>query len=151
MKSIQIRQAKTDDVQRIATFNQKMAIETEDKLLPDTVILPGVEAVLIDPVKGFYLVAEVDGTMVGQLMVTYEWSDWRNGQIWWIQSVYVESDYRGKGIYTSLYEEVTRLAKSQNVRTIRLYVEKENQVAQTVYERLGMEETIYKLYEVTLP
>jgi ribosomal protein S18 acetylase RimI-like enzyme len=150
MKTPVIRLARKSDLHSIASFNQKMAWETEHKELPDTLIIPGVEAVFNDPLKGFYLVAEVDDLVVGQLMITYEWSDWRNNEVWWIQSVFVEKEYRGQGVYKALYEKVKTEAINKGVQTIRLYVEKENNQAQAVYEKLGMEETVYKLYEVTL-
>lgn len=150
MKTPIIRSARQGDLHSIASFNQKMAWETEHKQLADTLIIPGVEAVLNDPLKGFYLVAELDNTVIGQLMITFEWSDWRNREIWWIQSVFVESEYRGKGVYKALYEKIKEEAVKKGVQTIRLYVEKENAGAQAVYEKLGMEETVYKLYEVTL-
>lgn len=150
MKTPIIRIAQNRDLHSIAGFNQKMAWETEHKELPDAVIFHGVEAVLKDPLKGFYLVAEVDNVVIGQLMITFEWSDWRNTNIWWIQSVFVEKEHRGKGIYTALYEKIKDEARLKGVHTIRLYVEKENATAQSVYEKLGMEETVYKLYEVTL-
>lgn len=151
MKTPIIRLAQHRDLHAIAGFNQKMARETEHKELPDALIIPGVEAVLNDPLKGFYLVAEADNGVIGQLMITYEWSDWRNTNIWWIQSVFVEKEHRGKGVYTALYEKIKEEARLKGVHTIRLYVEKENSAAQAVYEKLGMEETVYKLYEVTLP
>ncbi len=147
---MKIRSATLNDAQLIAQFNQKMALETENKVLPDELIIPGVEAVLKDPVKGQYFVAEVDGVMRGQLMITYEWSDWRNNTIWWIQSVYVEEAFRGQGLYKALYEAVKEAAKKANIQTIRLYVERENSTAQKVYEKLGMEETVYAMYEATL-
>lgn len=147
---MKIRSATLNDAQLIAQFNQKMALETENKVLPDELIIPGVEAVLIDPVKGQYFVAEVDGVMRGQLMITYEWSDWRNNTIWWIQSVYVEEAFRGQGLYKALYEAVKEAAQKAHIQTIRLYVEKENFTAQKVYEKLGMEETVYAMYEATL-
>jgi GNAT superfamily N-acetyltransferase len=96
-----------------------------------------------------YFVAEVDGTVVGQLMVTYEWSDWRNGNFWWIQSVYVEREYRGKGVFKSLYDHVLSLARRQKDSCgLRLYVEKHNRRARKIYEDLGMKETDYLLYEI---
>lgn len=147
---MKIRSATLNDAQLIAQFNQKMALETENKVLPNELIIPGVEAVLKDPVKGQYFVAEVDGVMRGQLMITYEWSDWRNNTIWWIQSVYVEEAFRGQGLYKALYEAVKEAAKKANIQTIRLYVERENSTAQKVYEKLGMEETVYAMYEATL-
>ncbi|MDX5320458.1 MAG: GNAT family N-acetyltransferase [Bacteroidota bacterium] len=151
MKSFQIRQAKKADALTIARFNQNMAWETESKKLADELIIPGVQAVLDDPLKGRYYVAEQDGAVIGQLMITYEWSDWRNQTIWWIQSVYVNENSRGNGVYKALYEAVKNDASSAGVKTIRLYVEKENQVAKTVYRKLGMHETVYDLYEVILP
>ncbi|TNE81817.1 MAG: GNAT family N-acetyltransferase [Bacteroidetes bacterium] len=145
-----IRIGNPEDTAIIADFNQKMAWETEKKQLDPTIINPGVEAVLKDSSKGFYLLFMEDNEVVGQLMVTYEWSDWRNNTIWWIQSVYVREDQRGKGIYTALYEEVKRRAKEAGIQTIRLYVEKENARAQRVYRHHGMEATHYDLFEVTL-
>lgn len=147
---MKIRSATLADTALIAEFNQKMALETENKVLPDSHIIPGVTAILKDAVKGRYFVAEEDGIMRGQLMITYEWSDWRNNTIWWIQSVYVEEAFRGKGLYKALYEEVKKEARLAQVDTIRLYVEKENHTAQKVYEKLGMEETVYTIYEATL-
>ncbi len=147
---MKIRSATLADTALIAKFNQKMALETENKILADSLIIPGVEAILKDAVKGRYFVAEEEGIIRGQLMITYEWSDWRNNTIWWIQSVYVEETFRGKGLYKALYEEVKKEARLALVDTIRLYVEKENQTAQTVYEKLGMEETVYQMYEATL-
>lgn len=145
-----IRVGIPEDAAILADFNQKMAWETEKKQLDPAVINPGVEAVLRDPSKGFYLIYMSGDELVGQLMITYEWSDWRNNTIWWIQSVYVREDQRGKGIYTALYEEVKSRAQAAGIQTIRLYVEKENQKAQRVYQHHGMEVTHYDLYEVTL-
>ncbi len=146
-----LRNATPEDAVTIARFNQLMARETEDKELPDEKILPGVKALLEDPVKGRYFVAEQDGQLVGQIMITYEWSDWRNATIWWIQSVYVRSDMRRKGIYRALYDKVREEAEKAGIETLRLYVERNNRVAQQVYEQLGMEETVYLLYEASLP
>lgn len=111
------------------------------------VVKPAVEAVFDDTSKGFYLLAEIDGVVAGSLMVTYEWSDWRNYSIWWIQSVYVRIDYRRRGVYKSLYNEVKKLALAAGVKTIRLYVEKENTNAQHTYEALGMLKSPYLMYE----
>lgn len=150
METFQIRRAQMDDAATIAQFNQNMAMETEHKVLPDHLIVPGVKAVFEDDTKGFYYVAESGGEVVGQLMITFEWSDWRNNTIWWIQSVYVKESFRGKGIYKALYEQVKIDARVEGVKTIRLYVEKENQSAQAVYRKLGMSETVYDMYEATL-
>lgn len=144
-----IRQAVLEDAATIAEFNSAMALETEDLTLERNRIRAGVEAVLADDSKGFYLVAETDGTLIGQLMVTYEWSDWRNGVFWWIQSVYVRPGHRGQGVYKSLYAATqSQAAVAGNVCGIRLYVEHENERAQRTYERLGMKNTSYHLYEV---
>lgn len=151
MTNHQIREGELKDAETIIDFNQKMAWETEKKQLNEDIIGPGVKAILTDPQKGFYLLYEKEGELLGQLMITYEWSDWRNNTIWWIQSVYVHADHRKEGIYTSLYNEVCKMAKTNGIQTIRLYVEKENFVAQKVYQRHGMSETHYDMYEITLP
>ena len=144
-----IRNAKLGDAETIAEFNSAMALETEDLALDPNRMRAGVEAVLADDSKAFYLVAEVDGSLVGQLMVTYEWSDWRNGVFWWVQSVYVRPGHRGQGVYKSLYAETqSRATAAGNVCGIRLYVEHENERAQRIYEHLGMKNTSYHLYEV---
>ena len=144
-----IRSAQPQDSATIAEFNAAMALETEHLVLETDRVLAGVEAVLSDPSKGFYLVAESGGGVVGQLMVTFEWSDWRNGVFWWIQSVYVQPDSRGQGVYKALYADTqSRAAEAGNVCGIRLYVEHENRRAQQTYERLGMNNTAYYLYEV---
>lgn len=143
-----IRLAEPTDALSIIDFNQCMARETEDKELPTEIITAGVNAVFADKQKGFYVVAEnPEKEVVGCLMITFEWSDWRNGWFWWIQSVYVRADFRGQGVYRKLYDWVKAEARKQNVRGFRLYVEKENTIAQNVYSRLGMEETVYKMYE----
>ena len=145
---MKIRKAEQLDIEALIGFNEAMAFETEGKKLFTGTLRKGVEAVFDDPQKGFYVVAEDDGRAIGGLMVTYEWSDWRNAWFWWIQSVYVNPEYRGKRIYSQLYDFVKREASaSGNVCGIRLYVEKENDHAQRVYEKLGMEETYYLMYE----
>ncbi len=145
---MEIRLATADDVTALVAFNQAMALETESKELDMDVLHNGVQAVLADRGKGFYVVAAEGDRIVAGLLVTFEWSDWRNGWFWWIQSVYVVPEERGKGIYGGLYEHVKRLALEQgNVCGFRLYVEKENERAQKVYEKLGMEETYYLMYE----
>jgi ribosomal protein S18 acetylase RimI-like enzyme len=145
-----IETATQTHLQAIVDFNQKMAIETENKVLEDAVILAGVEAILVDPTKGFYLLAIENNNVLGQLMITKEWSDWRNRHIWWIQSVYVHPEFRKKGVYKSLYKHTRTLAQREGVKEIRLYVEKENKLAQDVYENLGMNESYYKMYEAKL-
>lgn len=144
-----IRLAEPADALAIINFNQKMARETENKELPLETITAGVNAVFGDQQKGFYVVAETElKEIVGCLMITFEWSDWRNNWFWWIQSVYVRADRRGQGVYRKLYEWVkTESARKGGVCGIRLYVEKENLKAQQVYEKLEMEETHYLMYE----
>lgn len=151
MEKVNIVKAERRDWEVITLFNQQMAWETERKKLDDATIQQGVQAVLQDESKGFYLLAVAgEGEVAGQLMITYEWSDWRNSYIWWIQSVYVKEAYRKKGIYRRLYAQVCDMARAAAVTTIRLYVEKENQVAQTTYRQLGMDESDYLLYEATI-
>ncbi len=146
--TVEIRPAVMEDAATIARFNQFMAEETEDKRLPDDLITPGVEALVQDDQLGFYLVAEVNAEVIACLGVTYEWSDWRNGLFWWIQSVYVAKPHRGAGVFSAMYAEVKRRAKAaDNTCGIRLYVERDNEQAQKTYRRLGMIETDYKLME----
>ncbi len=147
--NISIRPAALADVRRITEFNALMAKETENLDLDFARLHAGVEAVLRDPTKGIYYVADIDGTAVGQLLITYEWSDWRNGNFWWIQSVYVQKDFRSKGVFKSLFEHVRSLAnKEKNVCGLRLYVEKHNSQAQETYKRLEMKKTHYEMYEI---
>lgn len=147
LQNLKIRKANKSDIETIAQFNINMAMETENKVLPREIITKGVETMINNPHMGFYLTAEVEGQIAGSLMVTTEWSDWRNGLFWWVQSVYVVEEFRRKGIYSALYKYVKDLSKDENVCGFRLYVEKENTVAQKTYENLGMVETHYLLYE----
>jgi len=147
-----IRDASPADAADIAAFNRGIATETEGHDLDPALIGPGVERILSDRSLGRYWVAETEGVVVGQIMVTYEWSDWRNGMLWWVQSVYVHPDYRRRGIYTALYRHVESLAhSSDDVAGIRLYVEKDNRRAQQTYARLGMSMTNYRVMEVMRP
>ena len=145
---MKIRRASIDDAAALSKFNQHMALETEDiKLIPE-IIDAGVKTMIENPQMGFYLVAEENGLIVAALMTTTEWSDWRNGLFWWIQSVYVLPEYRRQGLYRRLYEDVKSLAENDTgVCGFRLYVEHENIAAQKTYRALGMDETNYKLYE----
>jgi ribosomal protein S18 acetylase RimI-like enzyme len=146
-----IREAQARDVASLVEFNQAMALETEGKKLESEILRSGVEAVFHDSKKGFYVVAETGGEIVGGLMVTYEWSDWRNSWFWWIQSVYILPEHRERGIYRLLYEFVKMKAeKAKDVCGFRLYVEKENERAQKVYEKLGMKSSHYLMYEENL-
>lgn len=143
-----VRDALSDDAKTIADFNSRMAVETEGRPLDPALIDPGVASVLADSDKGRYWVAELDGIVVGQIMVTYEWSDWRNGQLWWIQSVYVHRDYRRKGVFSALYRHVESLARQDpEVCGMRLYVEMCNKRAQQTYLKLGMALPGYQVME----
>lgn len=145
---MKIRQAVITDAVAIAEFNIKMAKETEDMDLIPEVITAGVRNMIENPQMGFYLVAEDDDIIQASLMVTTEWSDWRNGLFWWIQSVYVQPDFRRMGLYRMLYQKVKTLADDEsNVCGFRLYVENENIVAQETYRSLGMEQTDYQMFE----
>lgn len=149
--AVSIRLAGPGDAERLAAFNLAMAMETESKKLAEEITRAGVDAVFETNDKGFYLVAETGEELVGALMVTFEWSDWRNGYFWWIQSVYVAPEFRQHGIYRRLYQFVFEEAKSRgNVYGFRLYVERNNTVAQEVYTALGMHETGYLIYEQSL-
>jgi len=148
---MEIRKAQREDIDALIGFNEAMAFETEGKKLFTGTLRKGVEAVFEDPLKGFYVVATEEDKTIGGLMVTFEWSDWRNAWFWWIQSVYVNPEYRGKRVYSELYDFVKREAQAAgNVCGFRLYVEKENAHAQRVYEKVGMEETYYLMYEEKL-
>jgi ribosomal protein S18 acetylase RimI-like enzyme len=144
--------ANFEDADSIIEFNQAMALETEGKELTADVLRRGVEAVFSDEKKGFYVVARnSNNNITGCLMVTFEWSDWRGKWFWWIQSVYILPEFRGQGIYRMLYKFVKEKASEQkNVCGFRLYVEKENANAQRVYEKLGMEQSYYLMYEEKL-
>ena len=145
---MEIRLANNSDADALVAFNKAMAGETEGKTLDPTRITPGVSAVFEDQKKGFYVVTEQDEKIVGGLMVTYEWSDWRNAWSWWIQSVYILPEARGTGLYRSMYEFVKQqAAEAGNVCGFRLYVETENAHAQKVYSGVGMQASHYLMYE----
>lgn len=143
------RPANIDDAETIARYNQAMALETEGKALDLEVLNRGVRRVFDEPAHGRYLVAESDaGETVACLMITYEWSDWRSAQVWWIQSVYVAPEHRRQGVFKLLYAAVRQLGQAAGgVCGYRLYVERDNTRAQRTYEDLGMSPTAYLLYE----
>lgn len=144
-----IRPARLEDVARIAEFNNCLAEETEAKSLDFRRLVPGIEALVTQPTRGRYFIAELAGDVVGQLMITHEWSDWRNGLFWWIQSVYVVPGARRSGVFTALYAHVKSLANAdQTVCGIRLYVEHDNERAQRTYENIGLRKTTYQIMEV---
>ena len=146
--SLTLRRAAPADAPTLTAFNLLLAEESEGTRLDPGIVAAGVAAGLADPDKGLYFVAEEKGQLLGQLMVTREWSDWRNGWLWWIQSVYVRADARQRGVFRALYEHIHATAVADGkVIGIRLYVEKDNKAAQRVYERLGMTESGYLVME----
>ena len=149
---IRIRQAAPSDAPVIAAFNMQLAQESEGLSLDAARVGAGVTALLKDPAKGVYYVAEAEGALVGQLMITYEWSDWRNGNIWWIQSVYVKPEYRRAGVFRALFNHLRTLAQTRpDVCSLRLYVHADNAPARRSYERLGMSRTKYEVFELEVP
>ena len=145
---LNIRSARMADTEVICEFNRRMAKETENKDLDPALLQAGVLAMLGDMNKGRYFVAELDGQVVGQLGITCEWSDWRNGNFWWIQSVYVASSARRQGVFRALFEHVLDAARAEpGVIGVRLYVEHDNHVAQETYRKLGLEMTNYHVME----
>lgn len=147
MTEITIRPARPADWPVIADFNCRLAWESEEKRLDPAKIEPGVRAVLHDSTRGRYFVAEADSRVVGQIMHTWEWSDWRNGQIWWLQSVYVETNFRQQGVFRRLFEHLVELAATEGVLGVRLYVEDQNSRAQRTYQQLGLNEPGYHVME----
>src|SRR5438552_3574259 len=145
---VSIRDAAAHDAATVVDFQLAMARETEEVGLDRDVVTHGVKAVFDDRSRGRYFVAEQDGRVVASLLITYEWSDWRNGVVWWIQSVYVRPEMRKQRIYAGLYEHVKRIASADgSVKGIRLYVDRRNTLAQDVYRRLGMNGDHYLVFE----
>lgn len=143
-----IRRARLEDLDTIVEYNYNLAYETEHKKLDKVTLTQGVRNIIQDENKGIYHVCEINKKVVGQIMYTYEWSDWRNGTFIWIQSVYVDKEYRGQGVFKALYSKVKEVCDSSSEYVgIRLYVEKENYTAQNTYKSLGMEECNYFMYE----
>lgn len=150
MPSLLIRTATPADIPDLLAWNAAMAWETEQKRLDPAVLERGIVGVFAQSQRGFYLIAERDGVAVGSLLVTYEWSDWRCGDFWWIQSVYVVSEARRGGVFRALYADVAQRAAGAGAVGLRLYVETENQRAQATYAGLGMQRCHYRMYESLL-
>ncbi len=147
-RPVRVRPASIDDLDKIVAFNTAMAEETEGKVLAPAVAREGARQGLRDPARSLYFVATVGDVVVAQTMVTIEWSDWRNGFFWWIQSVYVDPHFRRRGVFRALHDHICREAKSRpDVCGLRLYVHRENSRAISTYQRLGMEVTDYRLCE----
>ena len=150
MSDLNLRAADARDLDVLVEFNAAMAIETEALNLDRERLRAGVAALLADPAKGRYRVAERAGAVVGALMLTREWSDWRCGDWWWIQSVYVRADARRAGVFRALFDSVAAEARANpDVCGLRLYVERDNLRAQATYRALGMDETHYRLFEIS--
>lgn len=147
MINYQVSTGTQEDIAAIAQFQVDMAKESEGTILDSERVLAGVTAAMNDVAKGTYLVARVNGEAISSLMLTREWSDWTNRWYWWIQSVYVKPEYRGKGAYRAMYAKIKEMAAEQGVTQIRLYVDKTNFPAQKVYQKLGMQECHYYMYE----
>jgi ribosomal protein S18 acetylase RimI-like enzyme len=143
-----VRSATPADADVVVEFNRLMAVETEGHALDVSLLVPGVVAALADPAKCRYLLAVEDSIVLGQMGLTCEWSDWRNGWFWWIQSVYVRPEHRRRGVFRSLFDHVQAAARqTPQVIGLRLYVERDNHAAQRTYESLGMTESGYLLLE----
>jgi ribosomal protein S18 acetylase RimI-like enzyme len=147
--TLQLCEATPEDISVLAQFNVEMARETENRALDLALVTRGVHGLFQHRSRGVYYVAREQGRVVGQLLITYEWSDWRNGDFWWIQSVYVAPDFRGRGVFKALYRHVEALARLRpDVCGLRLYVEAANLGAQETYRRLGMTKTHYEMFEI---
>ncbi|MDO4510212.1 MAG: GNAT family N-acetyltransferase [Bacteroidales bacterium] len=147
MEGFAIKVGEAAEVEAIAQFQVDMAAESEGTVLHKATVLEGVRAVVEDEKKGKYFVAMADGACIGSLMLTMEWSDWNNGWYWWIQSVYVRPEYRRRGVFSALYQAVRQAARQAGVSQLRLYVDKTNERAQNTYQKLGMHESHYLMYE----
>ncbi len=149
--AITVRLARRGDIETIVEFNAAMAFETESKVLPRDMLRAGVTAVFDEARRGFYRVAQIGEEIAGCLMITFEWSDWRNGDWWWLQSVYVKPEFRRHGVFRAMYDHIEQAAlASDDVVGVRLYVEKENHRAQSTYASLGMGEEDYFMFRKTL-
>ena len=146
--SILIRDARPDDLPLIVDFNDRLATESEGKTLDRAVLTKGVERALKSPQMCRYFMAEVNGEVAGQTMITLELTDWRDGVLWWLQSVYVRPEFRKLGVFKALFQHIATLAReTPDVRGLRLYVEQGNSRAQRVYEQMGMKPGGYLVYE----
>jgi GNAT superfamily N-acetyltransferase len=151
--STTIRSASADDTETLVAWACAMAMETESKRLDPDTVRRGIAAVLEQPARGRYFIAEIAGKAAGTLMLTYEWSDWRCADWWWIQSVYVDPAFRRRGVFAALYRHVRDAAEASAAQVcgLRLYVERDNANAQRTYESLDMEQSHYRMYEYELP
>ena len=147
MQDIHIRAAHAADADVLRDYNLALALETEALKLDPEVVLAGIHALLADDSKGRYFVAECEGRVIGQVMHTFEWSDWRNGMFWWLQSVYVHPEFRSRGVFTVLFRHVEALARADaGVCGLRLYMEHANHRARGAYVRLGLSPAGYEVF-----
>ena len=148
MPHILVRNATASDIDAIVEYNQRLAQESEGKRLDPAIISAGVRRGFKSPELCRYFVAEVDGRVVGTTMLTYELTDWRDGVVWWLQSVFIEPEYRRHGVFRAIYRHIEALAREHpDVRALRLYVHRDNERAMRTYEAVGMERAGYELYE----
>lgn len=147
---IKIRPATQQDAGAIVSQNMSLAEESENMILDKELVRDGVDSLLCDKSKGFYIVAEENNRIIGQLMITVEWSDWRNKPIWWVQSVYIKKEWRNKTIFTQLFAYVRTLAREQNVAFLRLYVHHNNKTAIQVYEKSGWKKEPFYFYQTMI-
>jgi GNAT superfamily N-acetyltransferase len=148
MSNVVVRDAELSDISTIVDFQIAMAMETEQKSLDRAICTAGVQAVFEDSARGRYFVADLGGRVVASLLITYEWSDWRNGNFWWLQSVFVSDNARGHGVFRTMFDHVRdRAARDSTVCGLRLYVDQRNARAQEVYRRLGMNGDHYQVFE----
>ena len=147
MNEITIRRAVPADWETVVEYNYRLAAETEDTVLNRDVLALGVQAALADESKALYFVAEAGGEIVGQAMVTFEWSDWRNGSIWWFQSVYIRADWRRRGVFRQIYNAITQAGQAAGAVEFRLYAVATNEPALATYRSLGMKHTPYIVME----
>jgi N-acetylglutamate synthase-like GNAT family acetyltransferase len=145
-----IRNAVIDDAEIIAENNKSLALESENIILKYETVLKGVKKLITDKNKGFYIIAEKNNKIIGQIMITFEWSDWKNKNIWWLQSVYVNKFCRQKGIFKELFNNIKRRASNQNIDTLRLYVHSNNKNAKKVYHQIKMIEVPYNIFQMKL-
>ncbi len=147
---MEIRYANFDDAEKITKNNVLLAIESEKLTIEYKTVSAGVKALLSDQTKGFYLVAKEDNIIFGQMMITFEWSDWHNKNVWWLQSVYIDKSWRRKGVFTQLFEAIKKTARKNNVDVLRLYVYNSNSGAKQTYMASGMQEKAYSIYQMSL-
>ena len=148
--NFEVSRGEVCDIDTIVQFQADMAMESEGCVLNKEKVTKGVTAAMLDDSKGIYWVAKYEGRTIGSLMITREWSDWNNEWYWWIQSVYVTPEYRKQGVYKAMYQKVKDAAKENNVSQIRLYADRTYLSAQQVYQRLGMRESHYLMFEETI-